>query len=1185
MTSGFRLLLLSAAALAFCLPSGAEESPRLRPAVHPRRNVEEFPPVEARFVRMTILRTARLVEPCLDEFEIYGPDAPGENLALAEEGTRTRASGTLEAYRIHALKHVNDGLYGNARSWICDTVRDGWVELELPAPARIDRIVWSRDRQGKFIDRLPVDYRIEVALEPGEWHLVASSSGRTPLSAVASTNPGLPYDLDNSLRYSPWGLTAPAGEAPDPPRAAGREYVISTWNTTHGLPSNTVTALSQTRDAWLWVGTSNGLARFDGVHFTAYGENDGLPSLSVGALCNDALGGLWVGTLGGGLARWDGRRFRPVATGASAEARIVVSLAADADGTVWAATLDGLFECRGDAVVRHMGGQQIPDVACNRTQAGAWFYPLGDGLCHIADGKITKIDPTLERSLCSSLVALAAGQAGEVWFGGANRYVGRFADGEAMAFAETAALTSTVWEILPALCGDVWLGTSASGLLRLRDGAILSITTEDGLPSNGTPALCEDAEGNLWAGTTGGGLARLSPRRVDALTPGDGLSHRAVIALAEDADGAVWIGTNGGGLNRWHDGRVEPVSPSYVLENETIAALVPAAVADGGGLWISTAFSGLARLTGDGIEFVSTFGGNPGHAIGAFAADGAGGLWVGTQQGVFHFRDGEAAIPAGLEALANREITALMLDDSGALWIGTRGDGVARWAGSGNLRRWTPADGLPSAFIRTLQLDDGGTLWAGTNDGLCRWRGGTIDTFTSANGLPNSAVSQILDDGVGHLWLGTNRGVLRVARSSLDDVAAGRARLLEVLALDTADGLPSLECTTGLRRRDGRLCFGTSAGLAVIDPARFAPLPSAPIIIESVAVGEAAPRVPGTGPVVAEAGAGRVEIRFTAPSHTAPQRVRFRWRLEGLDTAWSEASADRVVSYRHLPPGEYRFRVAASREGGPWSEPGASIALLVPTPWWRSPWSAVAGLIAGAGLVAGVSRILVQRRMKRRLRRVEQAFAIESERSRIARDIHDTLGANLTQITIHSATGRTDCDKPETVTKHFDAISATAGDLVQSLDRIVWAVNPAHDTLESLARYLMRFAAEFCAASPVRLRLDVPGELPGIALRSEVRHNILLAAREALNNTIRHAGAAKVSLRLAVSHSVLRIDIEDDGRGFDPANADTGNGLANMRRRLDHCGGTCRVESKLGEGTSVVFSFPVSTEPSLCQPP
>ena len=617
MTSGFRLLLLSAAALAFCLPSGAEESPRLPPAVHPRRNVEEFPPVEARFVRMTILRTARLVEPCLDEFEIYGPDAPGENLALAEEGTRTRASGTLDAYRIHALKHVNDGLYGNARSWICDTVRDGWVELELPAPARIDRIVWSRDRQGKFIDRLPVDYRIEVALEPGEWHLVASSSGRTPLSAVASTNPGLPYDLDNSLRYSPWGLTAPAGEAPDPPRAAGREYVISTWNTTHGLPSNTVTALSQTRDAWLWVGTSNGLARFDGVHFTAYGENDGLPSLSVGALCNDALGGLWVGTLGGGLARWDGRRFRPVATGASAEARIVVSLAADADGTVWAATLDGLFECRGDAVVRHMGGQQIPDVACNRTQAGAWFYPLGDGLCHIADGKITKIDPTLERSLFSSLVALAAGQAGEVWFGGANRYVGRFADGEAMAFAETAALTSTVWEILPALCGDVWLGTSASGLLRLRDGAILSITTEDGLPSNGTPALCEDAEGNLWAGTTGGGLARLSPRRVDALTPGDGLSHRAVIALAEDADGAVWIGTNGGGLNRWHDGRVEPVSPSYVLENETIAALVPAAVADGGGLWISTAFSGLARLTGDGIEFVSTFGGNPGHAIGA----------------------------------------------------------------------------------------------------------------------------------------------------------------------------------------------------------------------------------------------------------------------------------------------------------------------------------------------------------------------------------------------------------------------------------------------------------------------------------------------------------------------------------------------------------------------------------------
>jgi signal transduction histidine kinase len=301
--------------------------------------------------------------------------------------------------------------------------------------------------------------------------------------------------------------------------------------------------------------------------------------------------------------------------------------------------------------------------------------------------------------------------------------------------------------------------------------------------------------------------------------------------------------------------------------------------------------------------------------------------------------------------------------------------------------------------------------------------------------------------------------------------------------------------------------------------------------------------------------------------------------MDGLDSKWSEPSAERTVTFRHLPPGEYHFRVAASREGGPWSDPGTSLALVVPAPWWRSPWAVGAGLAAGAGVVAGVSRFVVRQRMKRRLRQVEQAFALESERSRIARDIHDTLGANLTRISLHSAVGRTESDRPAAAAGHFDAISSTAGELVQSLDAIVWAVNPAHDTIESLAQYLMRFAQELCAASPVRLRLDVPDELPAVPLRSEVRHNILLAAREALNNAIRHAAAAEVRLSLEVAGPVLRVVIEDDGIGFDPSISTRGDGLANMRRRHGQCGGDCLIESTPGRGTRVVFTIPLAGHP------
>jgi ligand-binding sensor domain-containing protein/signal transduction histidine kinase len=1153
-------------------PATGEEAPRLRPEVHPRRNVEQFPPVEAQWVRMTIQRATR-AEPCLDEFEIYGPDEPEVNLALAERGTRVRASGTLGEYRIHALSHLNDGLYGNARSWICDSTRDGWIEFQLPGTTVIDRIVWSRDREGKFIDRLPVEYRIEVAALSGEWTRVATSEDRIPSGATSESNPGLRHGVN----YLPWISGVHAGEPEGRASAARREYMITGWNTAHGLPSNTVTALACGADGWLWIGTAQGLSRFDGVRFTTFGEKDGLPDLNIGALCEDHSGRLWVGTMGGGVAWWDGGSFQSASTGSSAASRTVTGLSADASGALWISTLDGVFELRGEVASRKLGGV-IPAVACDPKGEGAWF--CREGLMHSVGGETEVIDPSIERARFTSLDALAVAPDGSVWFGGANRYVGLLKDDKVEVFAEdAAALTSTVRNILPRVDGDVWLGTSGSGLIRLRGRDLLSVTTEDGLPSNSVSALCEDTEGNLWVGTTGGGVARISARRVAVVAPADGLSHPAVMALAEDADGSVWIGTNGGGLNQWKDGSVKPFSPNYVLENETIVTL---ASSPEGGLLIGTAFSGLAQLDHDGFRFLPASTEDPGTSIRALAAEGEGGWWVASARGLFRVRDDEITRPAGLEALAGHEITSLACDGRGTLWIGTGGAGLFRLIGGKELRSWSVSEGLPGAFIRTLQFDARGTLWAGTSGGLCRWNGDGFDNFTGDHGLPEALVSQILDDGGGNLWFGTNRGVLRIARSSFDAVASGTARRLEILALDATDGLPSLECAAGsnpgcLRLSDGRLCFGTAAGLAVIDSSRFPSRAAPPVVLESITLGDGKARLPaGDGSGAFESVTdGSVEIAFTAPSHTAPQRVRFRWWLEGLDAGWSEPSSERSVSYRHLPHGKYHFHVAASRDGGAWSDPDAAFLLTVPVPWWASRWAIAGGLVAGGIGVAAVSRFFARRRMRNRLRQVEQAFALESERSRIARDIHDTLGANLTRIALHSAVGQAESDRPEVAAEHFSAISATAGELVQSLDGIVWAVNPVHDTLESLAHYLMRFAEEFCAALPVRLRLDVAEELPAIALRSEVRHNILLAARETLNNAVRHAGASEIRLSLDVSGGTLRIVITDDGTGFDPANAASGNGIANIHRRLAHCGGTCRFESAIDRGVRVLFFVPL----------
>jgi signal transduction histidine kinase len=1176
-----RFLRLAGAAVLVAALSGpdagvrAQDAGRRREPVHPGRNVDTFAPVEARWLRFTIERTAGGAQPCLDELEVYGPDEVSVNLALASAGTRARASGTLPGYRIHELPQVHDGVYGNGHSWISDTPGSGWVELEFPGPVRINRVVWSRDRERKFIDRLTTDYRVEVAAEPGVWQVVASSADREPL-------PDLPTSTPPHVE-APGYFAASATELPDDGRPSTREYLLETWQTSRGVPSNTVTAVMQARDGWLWVGTTNGLARFDGLRFTVFGESHGLPSLSITCLQEDAEGVLWAGTAGGGLARWRDGRFEAHDIGRGLSGNTVLALATAEDGGLWVGTPEGLSQWQDGKITRRVEGSVSSLAAAGD---GVWFCHHESRMVRWDGRAVVKAPDALDPSGFSSVMALAGGADKAVWFGGANGYVGRLQDGVVTTFGEgERILASSTRVLLAAPAGDVWVGTSASGLLRLRGGALQSITTDDGLAANSVRALCLDREGNLWVGTVGGGLTVLRPRRIQAVTTQDGLSHNGVMALAEDAAGTLWIGTNGGGLNRLAPGaaQAEPKSPSYVLENRVISAL--AATRDGA-LWIGTSTDGAYRVDGATTVPLGPADGLPGRVVSALAEDAAGGLWVGTLDGGPAFvAGGVRQTPAGMDALVGLPVTAVAVDRAGRAWFGSAGQGVARWEAAGGVRRWGRADGLVSQFVRTLREDSRGVVWAGTSGGLVRWQDDRAFNFTRRHGLPDETVSQILDDGAGCLWIGTNRGVARISFASLDRVAAAGDGSLEVLVLDTGDGLPGLECTggyhpAGARLSDGRLAFGTVAGLALIDPASFAQkVEPPPVFIESMVSESGAMIRPVPDEFIASsASRSRVAFRFTAPAFTAPARVRLQCRLLGLEQAWVEAGPERLASYAPLAPGAYRFEVRASADGRTWSAPTAMV-VRVPAPWWRRPWAVGGGALASLGLAAGAARALTRRRLQRRLRAAEQQVALERERTRIARDIHDDLGANLTRISLLSALGREQRQQPDAVAGKFGAISTLAGELVQALDAIVWAVNPRHDSLESLARYLVRFSGDFCEPFDVRLRLDVPPHLPEVVLGSEVRHSLFLAVKEALHNALRHAGASEIRLQIAVVDDRLVLGVSDDGCGFDePAEADGvdgGNGLSNMRQRLAEGGGTCEINTAPGHGTRITFSVPL----------
>ncbi len=408
------------------------------------------------------------------------------------------------------------------------------------------------------------------------------------------------------------------------------------------------------------------------------------------------------------------------------------------------------------------------------------------------------------------------------------------------------------------------------------------------------------------------------------------------------------------------------------------------------------------------------------------------------------------------------------------------------------------------------------------------------------------------------------------------------------------DGLPTLECSEGMqsagaKTADGRLWFPTAKGLVAVDPAGVQTNPRPPpVLIEQMRVDDKKfADGNDAGPLKIPPGRHRIEFEYTGLSFVAPEKVRFKCRLNGFDPGWEDFGAKREATYNYIPPGKYSFQVIARNNDGVWNETGASLAFEVLPHFWQTTWFRVFGGLVTALAAGAVVWFDTRRRMRRRLERAERQRDIERERSRIAQDIHDDLGVHLTRISMLSESARAELEHPERTAAGLDQIYDTAREVTRAMDEIVWAVNPRHDTLESLASYLEKFAQDLLAAANMRCRFDMPMEFPAWRLTAEVRHNLFLAFKEALHNVIQHSGATETNIRLAIKASSFELSIGDNGRGFAPGmekdrpdssvRLSTGNGLENMQRRLSEISGRCHVESTPGHGTRVIFTVPLKS--------
>jgi ligand-binding sensor domain-containing protein/signal transduction histidine kinase len=982
----------------------------------------------------------------------------------------------------------------------------------------------------------------------------------------------------------------------------GQSLTFRSWQREQGLPQNSVRALAQTRDGYLWIGSDDGAARFDGIRFVSFGLREGWRSGSVRVLFEDSGRALWLGTFNGGLIRYQDGQFTVFGAKDGLPSDTICALAEDNDGRLWVGTEAGLAVWQDGRFApwpAAAGFRGKPITVLFKDRHGdMWLGATGAGVFRFLENKFLPLADAAVEGLLQDPHCLLRDHIGRIWVGAGDDFVlcrdgdqwRRYRIPRHLARPYVSALAEEP-------DGTVWAGSVSEGLFQFKAGKIAAVSASSGLSDNSVEALLVDREGNLWVGT-GGGLNRVRRSSLSVFGQNEGLGYGPIQGLAEISPGVVWVGKPSDGLYRWEGRDFSRLATNALSERhaESIALLVSrdgSCWAGGGrGLWH---FQNPIANTGE-AEVPALNGLN----VIALTQDRDGGLWAGTREGAV-WRQSHGHWAKQTNYSQSHPVTALVQDAQKAMWIATEGAGLYRFRDQGRTH-FGRGGRLLSDWIRTLYLDAEGTLWIGTaGGGLNQWRDDRMATFTTHEGLPDNTISQILEDNAGQLWLGSNRGIACVNKRDLEDLAAHKISVIYPRVYGRTDGMPSEECTAGvfpagLKTKSGRLCFPTLKGIVVADSqVQTSDAPAPAVVLEEILIDgvpakvQRRPQLPASGrghnptrsspehELRVGPGNHRLELLYTGISFASPERVRFRYRLEGLDPDWVEAGTRRAAFYSYVPPGEYRFRVIACDSGGAWNEAGASLALVVLPHLWQARWFIVLASLALLGTVGGAVRIVERRNHQRRLRKIEEERTLERERARIAQDLHDDLGSSLTRISLLSDLAKADKDQPNLVAVHAQKISQSAHQTVRALEEIVWALRPGSDSLQSLVEYIAHFASEQFEGNSARCRLDLPHDLPAVALPPEMRHNIFLVVKEALTNALKHAGAREVRIHAKADTNTLEIGVADDGHGFDPGVPKAGNrrqGLGNMHRRAEAMGGTLTLHSQPGKGTTVTLTVP-----------
>lgn len=790
----------------------------------------------------------------------------------------------------------------------------------------------------------------------------------------------------------------PAG-ALDPSRGLD-EHTILVWR--DELPQATVNAVLQTRDGYLWLGTYEGLVRFNGVEFRVFDRHT-TPELhgnAVTSLFEDRDGRLWIGTIGG-LSSLHQGRFERVLDPSTLQDDIVVGIGQASSGALWVAgnrTLLRIGQQSGWQPVSEIGLDPDESIRSMLVDGETVWLGFESGRLARHEGGQSTVFGHRHGLPEVPLQALARAPDGMLWIGtDGHGLLGWRDEGVTERHDERRLGHGSVRALFVGSEHRLWIGTDGGGVARLERGSITRLSSASGLPSDLIRCFAEDREGTVWVGTNGGGLAALQDRTFVAYTVKDGLSHGNVRVVMEDRDGTIWVGSDGGGLDRIRSGRVSPAAITPQLPSRFVRALWQDA---DGALWIGTTGGGLVRQSPDGAATrYSIADGLGSDTVYSVLGGVSGELWVGTDNGLSRRVGSSFATLGPADGLSHHNITALAEAADGGLWVGTI-RGLNR-VGSGPDHEVAQIEDFAGTSIFALSPGARGELWVGTDRGLARMGRGDVRFYNRAQGLYDDVVFSVLEDGEGSLWTSSNRGIARVAIAQLDAHDRGELVTISHVAYGTQDGLPATQCNgvsqpAGWRTRDGRLLFPTVQGLAVVDPHRLRlnPLPP-PVVVERVVVDDA--EVDSRLPVLVPPGSQRLQIDLAALTFVSPARTSYRHRLEPFDRFWVETIRQRSAVYTHLPPGRYTFLAQAANSDGVWNTTGATLQVEVLPHLWQTWWFLALVIFVVVGLLWTAQRRRAHRNRQRQ-RELEHLVLERTEQLEVANRILERL-SNLDGLT------------------------------------------------------------------------------------------------------------------------------------------------------------------------------------------